>query len=279
MPGSKWSRSVPKFKTVAKGRYIVGDILGEGGVARVHRGYDRRTGTNCAIKLLLPTLRRYPRIRDRFEREAEVLLSLKHDHIVELFDHGVTDNHHWLAMELITGGSLVQRVRDNGPMDADSVIQLGIEACDALQFAHERGIIHRDIKPGNILMDAEGRTKIVDFGIAHVNDASKVLTRVGVKMGSVRFMAPEQRTDASSVGAPADIYGLGITLMSVLLGRTPKKPDEDLISLKGLIPSTLSYILLRATLPDIGSRFSTASEMGQMLRDIDASTHDTQPDN
>ena len=200
----------------------------------VHQGYDRRTGTNCAIKLLLPTLRRYPRIRDRFEREAEVLLSLKHDHIVELFDHGVTDNHHWLAMELITGGSLVQRVRDNGPMDADSVIQLGISK-PAMRFSSptERGIIHRDIKPGNILMDAEGRTKIVDFGIAHVNDASKVLTRVGVKMGSVRFMAPEQRTGASSVGAPADIYGLGITLMSVLLGRTPKKPDEDLISLRG----------------------------------------------
>ena len=85
-------------------------------------------------------------------------------------------------------------------------------------------------------MDAQGRTKIVDFGIAHVNDASKVLTRVGVKMGSVRFMAPEQRTDASSVGAPADIYGLGITLISVLLGRTPKNTEEDLMALKGHIP-------------------------------------------
>ena len=259
---------MPKFKTVADGRYIVGDVLGEGGVARVHRGYDRRTGEECAIKLLLPTLQRYPRIRDRFEREAEVLTALKHEHIVQIYDHGITDDHHWLVMELISGGSLVDRVRKHGPLHSEEVIRIGMEACSALQVAHDQGIIHRDIKPGNILIDSKGRTKLVDFGIAHVNEATKVLTRVGVRMGSVRFMAPEQRSDASSVGAPADIFGLGVTMLAMLLGRSPKRPEDELEALKDQISPSLAYVLLRSTLHEASSRYQRASEMHAMLSEI-----------
>jgi len=259
---------VPKFKTVCNGRYIIQSTLGEGGVARVHRCYDRRTGRDCAIKLLLPTLRRYPRIRERFEREAEVLKSLTHENIVQLYDHGITEDHHWLVMELVEGGSLVDRVRQDGPFDWKRVVSVAQESCAALQLAHESGIIHRDIKPGNLLMTPEGQVKVVDFGICHVNQATRVLTTAGVRMGSVRYMAPEQREDAANVGAQADIYGLGITLLALMLGRTPKRPEEELFELENEIPPILAYVILKATLADPIRRYESAQSMSEALDQV-----------
>lgn len=261
---------MPSFKTIAEGRYIVQDILGEGGVARVHRGYDRRTGGECAIKLLLPTLQRYPRIQERFEREAEVLKALQHENIVQIYDHGITEDHHWLVMELVSGGSLVQRVRAEGAFDAERVIRIGQQTCNALEVAHREGIIHRDIKPGNILVTEEDQIKVVDFGICHVSRATRVLTKVGVRMGSVRFMAPEQRVDAGSVGAPADVFGLGMTLLSLLLGRTPKRPEEELVALGDQVSNSLAHVILRATLQDPEHRYESAAQMGRALQ-IDSS--------
>ena len=257
---------MPKFKTVSSGRYIIQDILGEGGVARVHRGFDRRTGDECAIKLLLPTLRRYPRIRQRFEREAEALQALQHPNIVQLLDHGITEDHQWIVMELVRGGSLVQRVREDGIFEWSRVVEVGIDACDGLQAAHEQGIIHRDIKPGNLLMSRQGQVKIVDFGICHVSQATRVLTSAGVRMGSVRFMAPEQRVDAHNVGAPADVFGLGVTMMALLLGRSPKRPEDELQALNGQIPADLAYVLLRSTLTEAHNRYESAAAMGKALR-------------
>ena len=257
---------MPKFKTVSNGRYIVQGLIGEGGVAQVHKSFDRRTGMECAIKLLLPTLRRYPKIRERFEREAEALRILEHDNIVRLLDYGITEDHQWIAMELVKGGSLVDRVRVDGTFDWERVVHVGIDACAGLQAAHERGIIHRDVKPGNLLMTENGKVKIVDFGICHVSEATQVLTRAGVRMGSVRFMAPEQRTDAHTAGAPADVYGLGVTLMALLLGRTPKRFDEEIEGLGKEVPSNLAYVLLRATLTDPVNRYATAAEMGAALK-------------
>ena len=216
--------------------------------------------------MLLPALQRYPRIRDRFEREAEVLKALQHDNIVQIFDHGVTEDTHWLVMELVRGGSLVQRVREEGAFDAERVTRIGQQACAALEVAHDEGIIHRDIKPGNILVTQDGQIKVVDFGICHVSRASRVLTKVGVRMGSVRFMAPEQRIDAGSVGAPADIYGLGVTLLSLLLGRTPKRPEDELAALEGQISNSLAYVILRATLHNPEHRYESAAQMGRALK-------------
>jgi serine/threonine-protein kinase len=260
---------VPKFKTVSNGRYIIQGILGEGGVARVHRCYDRRTSRECAIKLLLPPLRRYPRIRDRFEREAEVLKSLTHDNIVQLYDHGITEDHHWLVMELVPGGSLVDRVRRDGPFDWERVVAVGLDSCAGLRVAHDQGIIHRDIKPGNLLMTQEERVKIVDFGICHVNQATRVLTTAGVRMGSVRYMAPEQRDDAANVGAQADVYGLGITMLALLLGRTPKRPEDEISDLQDEIPASLAYVLLKATLQEATRRYESVEDMSGALLQVD----------
>lgn len=196
---------------------IVGE-LGRGGMGAVYKAVHRETGEPAAVKLLSPDLSHEEGFRSRFEAEIETLRKLNHPNIVRLFGFGEQGTLLFYAMELVDGSSLEQELRQGRRFDWREVTRIGIETCRALRHAHDRGVIHRDIKPGNLLLATDGRVKLSDFGIARLFGYSK-LTSVGNVLGTAEYMAPEQ-AEGRPVDARADLYSLG-ALMYALLARRP----------------------------------------------------------
>lgn len=196
------------------GRYRSTGLLGRGGMADVHRAHDERLVRDVAVKVLRPG----PGLdRDRFAAEAEVLAELRHPGIVALLDAGLDDELPWLALELVEGRTLREIMAD-GPPAPDLAADLGAQVAEALAAAHECGIIHRDVKPANVLVDADGRARIADFGIARLADATSGLTLTGQTIGTAAYLAPEQ-VGGADVGTAVDVYALGLVLLEWFTGR------------------------------------------------------------
>jgi serine/threonine-protein kinase len=200
------------------GPYQIVGKLGRGGMGTVYEGVHRDTGEPAALKLLSPALAQEEGFRIRFEAEIETLRKLNHPNIVRLFGFGEQDEQLYYAMELVDGSSLEEELRRGRRFDWREVARIGIEICRALRHAHDRGIIHRDIKPGNLLMVADGRMKLSDFGIARLFGNTH-LTSPGNVLGTAEYMAPEQ-AEGGPIDGRADLYSLG-TLMYALLARRP----------------------------------------------------------
>jgi serine/threonine-protein kinase len=200
------------------GPYQIVGKLGRGGMGTVYEGVHRETGEPAALKLLSPALAQEEGFRIRFAAEIETLRKLNHPNIVRLFGFGEQDEQLYYAMELVDGNSLEEELRRGRRFDWREVTQIGIEICRALRHAHDRGIIHRDIKPGNLLMVADGRVKLSDFGIARLF-GNTGLTSPGNVLGTAEYMAPEQ-AEGGPIDGRADLYSLG-TLMYALLARRP----------------------------------------------------------
>jgi eukaryotic-like serine/threonine-protein kinase len=200
------------------GPYRIVDELGRGGMGAVYKAIHRETGEEAALKLLSPSLAHEEGFRSRFEAEIETLRKLRHPNIVRLFGFGEQDLLLFYVMELVDGSSLEQELRQGRRFDWREVTRIGIETARALRHAHDRGVIHRDIKPGNLLLATDGRVKLSDFGIARLFGYSK-LTSVGNVLGTAEYMAPEQ-AEGRPVDARADLYSLG-ALMYALLARRP----------------------------------------------------------
>lgn len=198
------------------GRYALGALLGRGGMADVHRATDQQLGREVAIKLLRDTAAGETE-RARFAGEARTVAGLSHPAIVTLLDAGLTDDRPYLVMELVDGMTLGQRCQ-SGPLPADEVARIGCALADGLAYAHSRGVVHRDVKPGNILLDADGRVFLTDFGIARMLDSATRHTQAGQAIGSPAYLAPEQVTGGELSGA-ADVYALGLLLLEALTGR------------------------------------------------------------
>ncbi len=239
---------MPPSATLLGNRYELIESLGQGGMATVHRAFDRQEQQWVAIKLLAPAMARHLVIRQRFSREAEILAALSHPNILPVFaleqDRGMT----WLVMELVEGQTLDRWTRLFGRMPPRMAVETILQVCDGVGFAHASGVIHRDIKPGNVLVGPDGRCRVADFGLARGTDSER-LTRTGVTMGTFGFMAPEQQDDAVRAGVPADIFSLGATLLSLLIGRTPEDIRGGLDDASASLPLSLSRTLVRATLP------------------------------
>ncbi len=200
------------------GPYRIVGKLGRGGMGTVYEGVHQETGEPAAVKLLSAALAQEEGFRSRFEIEIETLRKLNHPNIVRLFGFGQQEGHLFYSMELVDGNSLEEELRRGRQFDWREVTRIAIEICRALRHAHDRGIIHRDIKPGNLLMTADGHVKLSDFGIARLFGNTR-LTGAGNVLGTAEYMAPEQ-AEGRPVDTRADLYSLG-ALMYALLARRP----------------------------------------------------------
>ncbi len=255
--------------TLCQGRYRLMEILGEGGMAVVYKAFDEHLRIERAIKLLVPAAARIPEARARLETEARAMASLAHPNVVAVFDIRRDDRDLFLVMELITGGTLWDWVRNHGPMPPRVAVQVMLPVLRAVGAAHDAGVIHRDLKPHNIMLDGSGDPKVADFGIAHVNTplADGAYTRTGTVLGTWAYMAPEQRHSARKVDERTDLYSLGATLFSLLTAEPPFDlfaADQDTQLLEG-IPAPLADQIRRATRYNPEDRFQTATEMSEAL--------------
>lgn len=254
-------------------RYELVETIGQGGMATVHRAFDHQEQRWVAIKLLAPAMARHLVIRQRFSREAELVSRLDHPNIVPFFSMEQSQSLVWLVMELIEGQTLGRWSQLHGGMPPRMAVEAILQVCEGVAFAHSTGIIHRDIKPGNVLVDRSGRCRVADFGLARSADSVR-LTRTGMTMGTFGFMAPEQQDDAVRAGVPADIFSIGATLLSLLIGRAPADIPSGLAAVSSSLPLSLSQTLMRSTLSEPKNRHDSVSKLSRALR---ASLHDLPP--
>lgn len=248
-------------------RYILEKPLGEGGMAIVWRAWDRRLKAWRAIKILRTRYSKPTKLRNRFELEAQSMASLSHAHIVTVHDIGEQNGQLFIVMEWLAGGSLHDRLQRGGPLPARMAVSVITDILLALHAAHEAGIVHRDVKPSNILLDTDGRAVLTDFGVARVGDIDKGLTRTGVTMGTIGFMAPEQREDARSADIRADLYAIGATLWTLLSGRGPLLfvAPESRKTLDRHVIRPIADIIWRATRYNPDDRYEDALTMRRVL--------------
>ena len=205
-------------RDLADGRYVFVRHVAEGGTAHVYLGYDRWTETWRAIKTLLPEYARRPALRHRFQREAATMKTLSHDHIVAVYDAGIEGETVFMVMEYAEGGSVIDWVERHGPMPPRMATNVVLELCRGIDAAHRRGVIHRDIKPQNLLVDRHGVCKVTDFGIAQVLEDTR-MTMTGTVMGTMGYMAPEQNESAKHADERADVYSIAATFYTLIKGE------------------------------------------------------------
>ncbi|MCB9673415.1 MAG: serine/threonine protein kinase [Alphaproteobacteria bacterium] len=232
-------------------------------MASVWLAHDARLDVRRAIKILDPALGKNHRLRSRFEGEARAMARLQHPHVVMVHDVAEDGDLAFIVMELVHGGSLVEKVRTRGPMAPRSACELMAQVLDALDTAHAAGIVHRDVKPHNILLTAEGLPKLTDFGIAQIQTNAMHLTRTGSVMGTIPYMAPEQKLDAKGVGPAADVYGAGATLYHLVTGTEPYDLYVDQVRAQVLqnLYDAIAEIIDRATRYEATDRYRSAGEM------------------
>ena len=225
--------------SVLGGRYRLIELLGQGGMATIYRARDQQLERDVAVKVLRPEYGRDPDFGSRFRQEAQSAASLNHPNIVSVFDYGQDPVGPFIVMELVDGEDLSQIIKRSAPLGPRQAARLTAEVAHALSAAHERGIVHRDVKPGNVLVSRDGRVKVADFGIARAI-AEAQMTLPGTTLGSVHYFSPEQARGEPATTA-SDVYALGIVLYELLTGRRPWVGDSAasiaMARLSGPIPS------------------------------------------
>lgn len=250
-------------------RYELDEIVGRGGMADVYRGVDRTLRRPVAVKVLREGAEDESD-RARFTTEARTLARLSHAGLVTVLDAGITEERPFLVLELVDGPTLAE-VSAEGPIDADRVAGIGAQLADALAYAHEQGVVHRDVKPANVLLATETRVKLADFGIARLIGDTVRHTRTGQAIGTAAYLAPEQ-VRGEEVTPAADIYSLGLVLLEALTGERayPGAPSESALarlSRQPEVPSSLPWrdLLAQMTALDPTSR-PDAREVARRLR-------------
>jgi eukaryotic-like serine/threonine-protein kinase len=269
--------SQPAGERMLGGRYRLVHEVARGGMATVWRAEDTLLDRLVAVKLLHPQFAADPEFVERFRREARAAARLSHPNIVPIYDVGEHAGTPYIVMELVEGGNLKDRIRRSAPLSDGEIRSLGVTIADALNYAHGRGLIHRDVKPQNVLLGEDGRPRLTDFGIAQAV-ASSGLTRTGAVMGSVHYIAPELAR-----GRPAspqsDIYSLGVVLYEMATGRVPFDAETDLAVALAHVEQTpapptalnihlapdLEPVILRALAKPPDLRFATAADMARAL--------------
>jgi serine/threonine-protein kinase len=258
--------------TLFDGRYQVVRKLGAGGMANVYLAEDQELGRRVAIKILNDRHANDEQFVERFRREAKNAAALSHPNIVSIYDRGEAEGTYYIAMEFLEGRSLKELVVQRGPAPIPVTVEYARQILSALRFAHRHGIVHRDIKPHNVLVDAEGRVKVTDFGIARAGASE--MTEAGSIVGTAQYLSPEQAR-GTDVDQRSDLYSLGIVLYELLTGALPFNGDTPVeIAMKHLstvpeapsakrpeIPRDLDLIVTRALAKDPADRYQSAEEM------------------
>ncbi|MEN0061605.1 MAG: serine/threonine-protein kinase [Myxococcota bacterium] len=247
-------------RDLADGRYILVRKVAEGGTAYVYLGYDTWTETWRAIKTLLPEYAKRPALRHRFEREATTMKTLSHDNIIAVFDAGIDSETVFMVMEFAEGGSVIDWVEANGPMPPRMATDVVLQLCRGIDAAHRQGVIHRDIKPQNLLVDRHGSCKVTDFGIAQVLEDTR-MTMTGTVMGTMGYMAPEQNESAKHADERADVYSIAATYYTLIKGEAATHlfmADEQ--DFDG-IPESLAAIIRGGSSYKRENRYQTVREM------------------
>ncbi len=273
-------REIPRRLPSRIGRYVIRRLLGKGGMGRVYHAWDPLMDRDVALKVLHPRLAARPAFRDRFVREAQSAGRLRHPNIVTIYELGEADGIPYIAMEYLEGRDLHRIIRERAPLSLRERLDIIVQACEALGYAHAQGIVHRDIKPSNIRVLDDGRVKIMDFGIAKV-ESRHLYTKTGFLIGTPRYMAPERiRGPREKVDGRADIFSLGVVMYELLFYRHPfegedlstvlykilhEPPDPlDVGSVPGL--EDLQGVLRRAMAKDPADRYPSAYDMARDIR-------------
>ena len=257
--------------TVVDERYRVLHRIGSGGMADVYCAEDLQLGRRVALKLLYRRFAEDEEFVERFRREASSAGGLQHPNVVAVYDRGEFDDTYYIAMEFLEGRSLKQVVRQDGALEPDRAIDLVVQILKAARFAHRRGIVHRDIKPHNVIVDDEGRAKVTDFGIARAGASD--MTETGSIMGTAQYLSPEQ-AQGHPVDARSDLYSVGVVLYELLTGRVPFDAESAVtIALKQVseepvppseynaaVSDQLEDVVMRALQKDPAYRFADAEE-------------------
>jgi serine/threonine-protein kinase len=269
----------PLLHRVLSGRYELREVVGVGGMATVFRAWDRSLQREIAVKALHPQLTADDEFVERFQREARFAAQLSsHPNVVAIHDVGDDANFHYIVMELVEGCNLKEVIAAEAPLPVSHAFGLGEQIAGALDFAHGRGLVHRDIKPQNILVGPDDRVKVTDFGIAQAENVQH-LTRPGVVLGTVPYLSPEQVT-GGAVGPGSDLYSLGVVLYEMLTGRLPFTADTPMgvamqhvqaepLPLGADVPPSAAAVVLRALQKKPSERFASAAELREALRQAD----------
>src|SRR6266511_110883 len=267
------------LNTLFDGRYRIVRKLGTGGMANVYLAEDEVLGRRVAIKILNDRHAGDDQFVERFRREAKNAASLSHPNIVSIYDRGEAEGTYYIAMEYLDGRSLEELIVARGPAPVHVAVDYARPILAAIRFAPRHGIVHRDIKPHNVLVDGEGRLKVTDFGIARAGASQ--MTEAGSIIGTAQYLSPEQAKDAP-VDQTSDLYSVGVVLYELLTGVVPFSGDTPVeIAMKHLssvpeppsakraeIPRDLDLVVLRALAKDTSERYHSAEEMDADLRRI-----------
>jgi serine/threonine protein kinase len=265
-------------ETIA-GRYRLEGRLGFGGMSTVHLALDTRLERKVAVKLLAEHLAEDPTFVSRFQREAQAAARLVHPNVVQIFDSGQDEasGQYFIVMEYIEGRSCAEILRDAGWVEVPEAASIIEQACEGLHYAHRNGVVHRDVKPGNLLRSSDGEVKLADFGIAKATEQSSI-TQVGSVLGTAAYLAPEQAR-GEEAGPRADLYALGVVTYQMISGRLPyeaasltelalKQQQEEPESLDALVAAVnpeLAEAVAIALALDPRDRYETARQMGEAV--------------
>jgi eukaryotic-like serine/threonine-protein kinase len=273
----------PKGELISD-RYRIEDRLGSGGMSSVFRATDTILERTVAVKVLAEHLSDDERFVARFRREALAVAKLVHPNIVQVYDTGIDTGRHYIVMEYVRGRSGAQLLQAEGKLDPEIAVEIGVQACAGLDYAHRHGIIHRDVKPGNLMIiggpagGGEMTTKLADFGIARASEQTRI-TQVGSVVGTAAYLAPEQARGEEATPS-SDVYSLGVVLYQFLCGRLPyegaslaelavRQQSEQPLhpsSYSDDVPQAVGDAVLVALASDPGQRFAASGELADALR-------------
>src|SRR5271157_3154085 len=252
---------------VFSNRYELTHLIARGGMAQVYRAHDRLLDRPVALKVLFPELSVDRAFVERFRREAQAAANLSHPNIVPVFDWGEDGGTYFIVMEFIDGRPLSSILRSAGPLHPDRAADVAA----ALDYAHRHGVVHRDVKPGNVLITEEGTVKVTDFGIARAINTEESLTQTGAVMGTAAYFSPEQ-AEGKGVDARSDIYSLGVVLFEMATGRPPFTGDSPVAvaskhvrdtpalprAVNPATPPALEAVVMKAMAKNPAERYSSA---------------------